>query len=423
MRLSEKLGALCAGAAILPLLVALLVILSQLSSHARLAASDSLQREARAAAAIYDKRLGELRSAARQLGDDIVNRAFVKSDSAPGPGGAGATMTLPRLQDMLQRALQEYGLDFAIVADTQGTIIARHNDRPAPAEALTTGDNKNALAERALSGGGQVLGAAAVERGTRLQTLGLDLRAQVKLAGGATIDDALMLEAAAPIQGGGRLAGIVLIGQMVNNDSKPRPGANALQTPLVAEIRQTLYRQTEEDAGAVVAYQNAIIASSVTGPAHGETAAGLMGTRCDASAGEEVIEQSDGRYGVAWQAMKAVDGTDVGRLGAARNVRAFDGATAAVRTALLLIAGVALLIAGAGGFFYGRALGARLEGLNEAVARWSVGELSAPAKDRDPIMTGWLAALASRDEIGRLAASLEQMRESFRQAIDRMRRR
>ncbi|MEN3333566.1 MAG: hypothetical protein V7641_2931 [Blastocatellia bacterium] len=419
MRLSEKLGALCAGAAILPLLVAALIVLSQLSSHARRQANENLQRDARAAAAIYDKRLSELRWAAGRLADDIVNRAFVKSDSG---AGSNATMTLPRLQDMLQRALQEYGLDFAIVADTQGIVIARHNDRPTAAETLTTGENKNALAERALSGG-QALSAATIERGTRLQALGLDLRAQVKLINGATVDDALMIEAAAPIQGGGRAVGLALIGQMINNDSKPRPGATPLQTPLVAETRQTLYRNTEEDAGAVVAYQNAIIASSLAGATGSETASALMGTRCDATKSDELIEQGNESYAIAWQPIKAVDGADVGSLGVARNTRVLAGATPAVRTALLLIMAIALLLAGAGGFFYGRALGLRLEGLNEAVTRWGVGELSVPAKDRDPMMLRWLADFTLRDEISRLAASLEQMRESFRQAIDRMRRR
>jgi HAMP domain-containing protein len=420
MRLSEKLGALCAGAAILPLLVASLVVLSQLSSHARRQANEDLQRDARAAAAIYDKRLSELRWAAQRLADDIVNRAFVKSDSA---ANTNATMTLPRLQDMLQRALQEYGLDFAIVADTQGTLIARHNDRPAPAERLTDSENKNALAERLLSSGGQALAAAAIERGTRLQTLGLDLHAQVKLINGATVDEALMIEAAAPIQGGGRAVGIVLIGQMINNDSRPRPGATTLQTPLVAEIRQTLYRNMEEEAGAVVAYQNAIIASSVAGATGSETASALMGELCDTTQNDEVVEQGNERYAIAWQSIKALDGADVGRLGAARNARVLAGATATVRMTLLLIAAIAVLLAGVGGYFYGRALGLRLEGLNEAVTRWSVGELSIPAKDRDPMMMRWVAGFSLRDEISRLAASLEQMRESFRQAIDRMRRR
>jgi len=418
MRLSEKLGALCAGAAILPLLVAALVVLSQLSLHARREASETLQRDVRAASAITEKRLSELRLAAQQFADqramnEVVNDLVTNTNVA----AAGA-----RLQDILQRALQDYSVDFIIIANTQGRVIARHNDHPAATETLTNGDDRNALAERALSSG-QLVAAAVIERGARMQTLGLDLRAQVKLTNGATLDDALMIEAAAPLLSGGRLAGIALIGQMLNNTSKPLPGAASLQMPLVAEIHQTLYRNTEEDAGAIIAYQNAIIASSLPSAPGNQTAAALMGTLSDPAKGDEVIEQGNESYATAWQAMKAVDGADIARLGIARNTRALAGATPAVRTTLLLIAAIAVLLAGAGGFFYGRALGLRLEGLNEAVMRWSVGELSAPAKDRDPMMIRWLAGFTLRDEISRLATSLEQMRESFRQAIDRMRRR
>jgi hypothetical protein len=419
MRLSEKLAALCAGAAILPLLVASPVVLSQLSSHARRQANENLQRDARAAAAIYDKRLGELRSAAQRLADEIANRALVNTDNTK---SNHAATTQARIQDMLPRALQDYGLDFIIVADGQGHIIARHNDLPATTETLTSEDDTNALAAAVLSGG-QPVAAAAVEHSARLKTLGLDLRAQVKLINGATLDEALMIEAAAPIQGGGRAVGMTLIGQMINNDSKPRPGATALQTPLVAEIRQTLYRQTAEDAGALVAYQNAIIASSLTGAAGSEAASALMGARYDATGSDEVLEQGDESYAVAWQPVKAVDGAEVGRLGVARDARALAGATRAIRTTLLLIALMTVVMAGAGGFVYGRALGLRLEGLNEAVTRWSVGELSAPAKDRDSMRRRWVAGFPLRDEISRLANGLEQMRESFRQAIDRMRRR
>ncbi|HEY9230813.1 MAG TPA: hypothetical protein VIS78_01665, partial [Blastocatellia bacterium] len=299
-------------------------------------------------------------------------------------------------------------------------IIARHNDLPAPAEMLTTGDDRNQLAAAVLSNG-QPVAAAASESAARLKTLGLDLRAQVKLMNGATIDQALMTEAAAPIQGGGRAVGVVLIGQMVNNDAKPRPGATTLQMPLVAEIRQTLYPKADDAAGAVVVYQNAIIASSVAGSGN-ETGLALMGVRCDAAQSPASIDQSNESYVVAWQPLKAVDGAEVGRIGVAGDVRALRGATPAARTSLLLITLIATTMAGAGGFFYGRALGARLDGLNEAVTRWGVGELSAPAKDREPVMQG-LASFTARDEINRLAASLEQTRESFRQAIDRLRRR
>jgi len=415
MRLSEKLGALCAGAAILPLLVAALVVLSQLSAHARRQAEENLQREAQAAAAIADKRLVELRSAAQRLADDIANRALAAGDNAR---GNQPTTPQARIQDMLSRALQDDGLDFVIVADTQGRVIARHNDLPAPSESIASSEYTNHLAADAVNRN-NAFAAAAIERDAQLKRLGLDMRAQVKLTNGATLDEALMTEAAAPIQGGGRLVGVVLIGQMVNNDAKPRPGATTLQTPLVAEIRQTLYPQPNEAAGAVVVFQNVIIASSVVGSSS-ETGLALMGAPCDAMQSPARIEQSDTSYLVAWQAMKAVDGAEVGRVGVARDVQTLKGATPAARTALLLITLVAAALAGAGGFFYGRTLGARLDGLNEAVTRWGVGELSAPAKDREPVVEG-LAKFTARDEINRLAASLEQTRESFRQAIDRLR--
>ena len=375
-----------------------------------------MQREARAAAAIADKRMSDLRSAAQRLADDIANRALVSGDGAK---GTQAATPQARIQDMLPRALQDYGLDFALVADTQGRVIARHNDLPAPTETLIAGDDRNAIAERVLSGG-QPIAAATVERGARLRAFGLDMRAQVKLTNGATLDEALMAEAAAPIQGGGRAVGLVLIGQMLNNDWKPRPGASSLQNPLVAEIRQTLYRDAQADAGAVAALQNVVVTSNVTGSAGSETA--LIGASCDSKQAEEWLAQNDERYSVAWQPMKSVSGEEVGYIGVARNARALAGATATARATLLVIALLALMAAGAAGFFYGRALGLRLDSLNEAVTRWGVGELSSPAKDREP-MLGWVTGLAARDEISRLAASLEQMRESFRQAIDRLRRR
>src|SRR5207237_3164708 len=192
-----------------------------------------------------------------------------------------------------------------------------------------------------------------------------------------------------------------------------------LQTPLVAEIRQTLYRDAQADGGALVALQNVVITSSVAGGG-GEPV--LIGAPCDTRQTEEELTQSDEHYAIAWQPIKAVSGEEVGYVGVARNARMLAGATATARATLLVMAALALLAAGAAGFFYGRALGLRLDSLNEAVTRWGVGELSSPAKDREP-MIGWAARFAARDEISRLAASLEQLRESFRQAIDRIRRR
>jgi HAMP domain-containing protein len=88
----------------------------------------------------------------------------------------------------------------------------------------------------------------------------------------------------------------------------------------------------------------------------------------------------------------------------------------AIKLAAIIAAG-AVLVLGLSGLLIGRALASRINSLSEAVGRMSVGELSTTVKD--------ISANGSRpaDEIGRLADQLEQMRESFRQAIERLRKR
>ena len=417
MRLSEKLGAVCAAAALVPLVIALLIVLPQVSSYSRRQATENLQSNARAAAGLYEKRLVELRSVAQKLADDIFNRALVGGEQS----GGNAPTTLARLQDMAARAQNDYGLDCVIVAGTQGRVIARHNDRPVPGETLLGAEDKNPLAEKIISGGNQPLASAVIERGERLVQWGVDHRAQVQLAGGSTVDEAMMIEAAAPIISSGNFIGFTLIGQMLNNDSKSRPGVDSFQNSLVAEMRQTLYRNSNEDAGVLIAYGPAIIASSI--PVVEGVDSPLAGMKRNSLLSEDVIRQGERSYVIAWQPIKALDDTEIGAIGIASSAADLNGQKGAVRATLIVIALIAFALAGAGGFFYGRALAVRLDDLTEAASRWSVGELSTPAKDSDPMMSKWVPSFISRDEVSRLATQLEQMRESFRQAIERLRKR
>lgn len=417
MRLSEKLGAVCAAAALIPLIITSFVILPQISSYSRRQAIENLQSDARAAAGLYEKRLVELRGAAQKLADDIFNRALVGGEQP----GANAPPAWARLQDMLPRAQNDYGLDSVIVADMQGHVIARHNDRPVPGETLLGAEDKNPIAEKIISSGNQPVASVVVERGERLALWGLDHRAQVQLASGSTVDEAMMVEAAAPIVSSGRFIGFTLIGQMLNNDSRSRPGVNSLQNSLVAEIRQTLYRSMDEDAGALIAYGPDIIASSI--PVGGGVDSPLMGLTRNASSGEAIINQGPRGYTIAWQPINALDNTEIGAIGIARSAADLDGQKGAVRVTLMIVGLIAGALAGLGGFFYGRALAMRLDDLTQAASRWSVGELSTPAKDRDPMTPKWVPRFMASDEVSRLAAQLEQMRESFRQAIERLRKR
>jgi hypothetical protein len=424
MRLSLKLGALCAAAALLPLLIISALVLSNISSYSRRKAQENLQSNARAAASLYDKRLAEMRVAAQRLAGEIANRALVSSDTA----GQTNTGAWGRLQNMLAGAQNDLGLDFLVVSDQYGRVTALHNNQPKPGETLLGEDDKNRVAEKVISGGNLPEAFSVVERGERYTRLGLSLVAPVRLVSGGTVDEALVMEAGAPIFSGGRLVGVVIIGQMLNTYYKPRPGANSLQTPLVAEIRQTLYRGADEDAGALIALGNAVIASSIPAPA-GEyrrdntPEPALAGALRDTTAGEETLRQGERSYNVAWQPIRTVDGSEIGAVGVARPASESGGPAAPLRTLVIVVGAIAALLATAGGFLFGHTLALRVNELEQVASRWSVGELSATAKDRDPMMAKWVPGFLSRDEITGLAEQLEQMRESFRHAIERLRKR
>jgi hypothetical protein len=260
MRLSLKLGALCAGAAFIPLVIVSFVILSQISASSRTQSLEQLRSDARVAVSLVDKRLTELRAVAQELANEIANRALVSSDNTDRDNPAAWA----RLQDLLPRAQNEASLDFILVTDPLGRVIARHNDKPQPGETLLGAADKNPIAEKVIAGGNLPAASCVVESGERSARLRPDRIAQVRLSDGSTFDSALMLEAGAPIFSGGRFVGVVLIAQMLNSYYKPRPGSSPLQTPLVAEARQMLYRNGEEDAGAVIEIrQSNLVASSV----------------------------------------------------------------------------------------------------------------------------------------------------------------
>lgn len=421
MRLSLKLGALCAAAAFVPLFIISLIIQSEVSAHARQNALEQLRSDARAAGSLADKRQVELRAAAQALADDIANRALVSSDNLDRNNPAAWA----RLQDLLPRAQNENSLDFVIVTDPLGRVTARQNDRPVTGETVLSAGDQNPIAERVIAGGNLPLASCVIERGERYTRLGLDRVAQVRLADGSTVDEALMIEAGAPIFSSGRFVGVVLIGQMLNTYYKPRTSPNMLQTPLVAEARQTLYRAAEEDAGAVIALGSAIVASSLPPDSTRESSGGppLIGAFHDTSKTEETFGNGARSYGVAWHPLKSLDGAVIGAIGVARPARERAGTVTAIRTTTIVISALVTLGAFGAGFMFGRGLGSRLDDLKQAASRWSLGELSTPASDRDPLLVRWIPREFLRDEINGLAEQLELLRESFRQAIERIRKR
>lgn len=412
MRLSLKLSALCATAAALPLTVASVAVLREAPSRGHGYPPEQLKGEARAAAILYDKRLEQMRLAAQHLGNEIALKVV-----GTGEGDPGRRLSL--LQDLLSQAGADLSLDFLVVTDNTGRVIARHNDLPSEGETVM----QNPLAARIVSDGARLhtspLAACEVERGLQLQRLWLDKLARVDLPDGTAIEEALVIEAAAPIFRSRGFEGVILIGQMLNNYNVARPGASGLQVPLVTEVRQFLFPGGSAEAGAVIALGDRIVASALRGP----TPAGppLLGARRDAQKSDEVIESGGRSYRVSWQPITSTDGSSVGSLGVAVPVSAPAWSGVPAPRLILIIAVIAVLSAAVIGFLVGRAIAARVNSLTDAVSRMSVGELSTTVRDGSGL-NGSSGSLR-RDEITTLAEQLDRMRESFRQAIDRIRKR
>ncbi len=424
MRLSQKLGALCAVAAILPLIVASVLVLYQTSRDSRARARERLQNNARLAEGLYEKRLAEMRSAAQRLADEVANRVLVSRENEP----SEYQSAWARLQDMLPGAQNEFSLDFLIVADQSGRVIARHNDRPSAGESILGNDYKNPVAESVISEGTgsriRPLASSVVEPREQLARLGLAQMAEVARIDSSLVEDSLMIEAAAPIFSAGRFVGVVLIGQMLNNFSTTRAGGGPLQSSIVGEARQIVYGGQAPESGALISLGDTIIASSV--PAKGERDSGgrgaLEGARRDPARTEEIIQSGGRDYAVSWESVKSLDGTEVAAIGCAIPASEIK-APVTVGILLIVIGVLAFLLAGAVGFLFGRFLGIRLEALTEAATRMSVGELSTPVKDQNGLAGNWIPPSLAEDEINRLAEQMDRTRDSFRQAIERLRRR
>jgi HAMP domain-containing protein len=413
MRLSYKLAAACAVVTAVPLSLASIGILRQVASHVRGLADEQLRSSSRAAESIYEKRLDEMSSAAQRLASEIALRAATKG------GGAAARA---KLQDLLSRARDELSLDLLIVADPARRVIARHNDMPAAGESIA-----NPVIEKAISNGSRMqafpVAGCNIESGELLARLWLDKAASVQRDDGSTLNEALMIEAAAPIFSATEFVGVVLIGQMLNSYYYAHPGGNPLQTPLVTEIRQKLYPGLEDGAGALITLGNTIIASSVHDPS--ATGPLLNGRRCDPALSLEAVAIGSRSYRVAWQPLKSLDGSTIGAIGVAIPLSEVSSGLMAMHTKIVLINLLAALVAAISGFLFGRALSSRINALTKAVRSMSVGELSLTVQDRSERGSSVRRSFIRlwRDEIDCLAEQLDQMRESFKQAIARLRRR
>ena len=453
MRLSIKVASISALVLAIPLIASSIFLVRGVSSNSRARATLHLESSARAAEGIYEKRLVEMRSAAQGLAGQIALNSLTGGPLAP---------ERARLQDLLTHARDQLSLDFLIVTDAAGNVIARHNDLPAPNESLLQPRSPNPIAAKIINDGSrlQATSAAAcvLEKADFLSRMWLDKVAHVD---GLPSSEALVIESGAPIFESGKFQGVLLVGQMLNNYYVARPDAPSIQTPVVTEIRNTLYPNSAEGAGCLISLGDRIITSSVMSQAGSEPV--LNGVRHDPGQSVETMEYKGEEYAVCWRSLKAIGTDEPAAIGVAVPASELGAGDSIVRGTIAGASVLTVLLAAAMGLLFGRVVSVRLNGLTEAVRRMSVGELSTSVREMDARIEprrwwGSRAKSASNsadevpergsdgaalglnssngsnrpsalngphivDEIGKLADRLDQMRDSFRQAIERQRKR
>jgi methyl-accepting chemotaxis protein len=249
------------------------------------------------------------------------------------------------------------------------------------------------------------------ESATVLDATGLKQRAEVR-----GVDGGLFIEAAAPVLSGESLQGVVLVGQLVNNDNVVESDK---QQSIVNEIKETVYRDLREDAGVVIAdTQGTILSTNLRGSQAGGVATGEKVTVGRGDFANPSVEEA--RYGGAdyYTSLVPIESSDqqqgtktVGNIGVAIKQDWFTGIRRTVQWTITIVSLVALTLAVAGAVFGAQRLTRPIIELTEAANRISLGELDVPI------------SVSSEDEIGTLGESLDRMRISLKQAIERLRKR
>jgi methyl-accepting chemotaxis protein len=314
--------------------------------------------------------------------------------------------------DVLRAQLETNKLGFVVLLDPKGKVVAQHNG-PAVGDANYFADNAlfKGVTNRTQQGSPEAQSGVAVESPGVLEATNLKQRAEVK-----GVTDGLFIEAAAPVLSGETLQGVVLAGQLVNNDNVVE---SEKQQSIVNEIKETVYRDLREEAGVIIAASDGTILSANLPAA--QTGGVVTGQKVPVSGGSyenpslDATSFGSGEYYTSMVPVQSSDqqqGTKtVGHIGVAIKQDWFTAIVRRVQLTILIVSLLALALAVAGAVVAAQRLTRPIIELTEAANRISLGELDVPI------------GVTTDDEIGTLGEALDRMRISLKQAIERLRKR
>ncbi|MBX7223264.1 MAG: HAMP domain-containing protein [Blastocatellia bacterium] len=422
LNIRNKLTIFAALLIFIPLSLSGIVIIFMVRSSIEDNAQKSIEKDARLAEKIFKGRQQVIKEIAQNLAQTIAAENLIESAETPINATSAAEKDATkanktaqqsqvkgqkRLRELLERRLSD--VDFLIVTNRSGQVLLRHNGDPAAGESVKDNplvlDTLNKLETKQPE---QIAAAtqssSVLEDPETLKRLGLDTQAQIKGDGGKQLNEGLTIEGIAPIKAGDQPLGLVIAGILINNAKQERSVAD--------EIKNALYPDLLGEAAATVLQKDKYIVST-NFPNDGGSALGVLVKRNlpsdrPAAATEDVKGIS---YKTAYLPVKSVDDKIVGYVGVAIKESWFSAIVNKVLYLIVAIIIFFLLVAIGVATVISKRLTQPIILLTEASNRISLGELDEAI------------AIGSTDEIGQLAESLERMRISLKQAIERLRRR
>jgi methyl-accepting chemotaxis protein len=416
LNIRNKLSIFAALLIFVPLALSALAFVLIVSGTIEGNARRDIEKDARLADRILRSRQQTLREVAQATAQALATENLI--DSAAIPTGASSASGNPaqvaqqsqasgqqKLNQLLQQRVEASGVDFIAVLDTKGQVLLRSTgkgggsfrDNPLFIKAKNAAESNqpDALSRAVIAG-------AVNETPDLLRDFGLAEQFNRNVVSQV----GLTLEGIAPVVSGNRALGYVVTGQLINN--APQDETRPL-VALTREVKQTLYRDLQDVSVALVLAKDKKVISASDPRALGVA---IQSTLADDKPTAVTSSLLGNDYKMAFAPIREPDDlTIIGYVGVGVRESYFSQV---LNTTLLIIAvvtGVSLVLGIGIAFYLSQLLTRPILKLTEAANRISLGELDEPIV----VTTG--------DEIGELGESLERMRISLKQAIERLRSR
>jgi len=357
------------------------------TEHAIRAAENRVRLSIKAAWEIYNAKLERIQAALRVLADDPRLAAQLSVAE-----GAGARDVARR---DLERVRIEQGMDVLTLVDRTGRVVLRTRPPYRVDDSLA----EDPLVRKALRDGAAVAGTVTLDR-ARLDAEGAGMVEACERAGGEP--RGMMTGAAVPVSVGGRVTGIVVMGNLLN-------GA----VDKVDRIRNSVFENEQyqgRPVGTATIFMGDLRISTNVLDARGQRA---VGTRASEEVSARVLRDGKSWTGRAWvvnawylsqyDPIRDPDERVIGMLYVGSLEQQYlDLRTMALNVQLSLVLGAMLLAMAVLYFTLRRTIVSPVERLSFATRMLAQGDLAYRVK------------VGSRDEIGDLSASFNQMAAQLR---------